>query len=483
MGIKFDVLSDVFMLIEDSQFSKFFTGSEPIKKIHKELRILHGDDLVMNPSDNRHELWDAARTGKGIFVVVYKSKTIIEAKNELIKFFKAHPPRNTRLSQTYNEIKDDVRRIIASLPNDKPATTEEFKTIQSIVEGAPQNRNKTPVRKKSLRTKIAEVYPNDWQKFFSALDTFMNEISNADRILIKRIAQPAEAARGTPTAFLKPDQRYFKVAQREGQKIFGQQYMIWFFNKDKFLGARTIQANATDLWKPWKGGITQLGGWGERDYYIIENEKFAQSKKQPLEANIPPANVVLPLKAGEVDKFVSESFNMFKRVMLQKMSQGAESMRTKAVNDIGDTSTSDEESLATAKEYRALLKTIASGLQTINKTQMFYNFLSKDTMLDLNQYEFIDTTDPYIDTSDPLAGEPSIHISPEELNSKMARVKASALKRISADPTGHSISHLAIAFKTDGMFSQFRRRFISYVLRQLIKTSQASQLDTLLDMI
>ena len=145
MGIKFDILTDMFVLNEASEFSKFFTSVAPVNTIHKELNIDANVKLVLVPSENRHDLWVELRNGKAIFGVINNKREFIDATfGNLMKTLQnlGVPPNRAR---TYNEIKSAVERFGTMVAAKEPSISAgNINVIRNKVFGRKQSHGNEP---------------------------------------------------------------------------------------------------------------------------------------------------------------------------------------------------------------------------------------------------------------------------------------------------------------------------------------------------
>ena len=111
MGITFDILYDRILLAETSEFSKFFTGTRPINIIHDILKVSHDTNLVLSPTNNRHEMWNVLRDGKAIFARINKPKTVEYSLNNLLQQIKSLPEVPGR-NRSRNEISEIIKKEI-----------------------------------------------------------------------------------------------------------------------------------------------------------------------------------------------------------------------------------------------------------------------------------------------------------------------------------------------------------------------------------
>lgn len=288
MGIKFDILSDAFILNEASDFTKFFTSIEPINTIHKELKIDADTKLVLVPSENRHDLWVELRNGKAIFGVINNKREFIDKTYEnLLSALKnlGVPPNRAR---TYNEIKTAILRFGEMISAKDPSISSgDILRIRNRIQGQKQSQGLDPItnelrkiKHKGLLEQVEEIYPgNTTMKL--ALEEFLMAIKPGNRILVKRIptnygtmvkfnrnTQKVPSTVGS-AKYGGPENRYFRTPKPgSDEKIFGQEYTVWIFDGDKLLRKEEYSKNAIKVYNPL------FDGWADRDMYVIEDAKF-----------------------------------------------------------------------------------------------------------------------------------------------------------------------------------------------------------------
>lgn len=363
MGIHFDILTD--FLNEASEFSKFFTGTEPLKKIHDELKISHDTKLMLSPTDNRHELWDALRAGKGIFASIHKSDIIKNSATNLLGMIKQLqvPPNRAR---SYNEIRDTIKRI-ALLSKNNRITAPDFKKIKARLEGSNDAPGKT-----SIVTLAHNLYPENTE-LREAIHLFAAALRPGNYVLVKRLsAYDTPETRGLQ----EPDERKFplRATDNKKEKIFGQEYTAWFFNGDTLIDKKRYHVNAVTVYRDL------FPGWGDRDFYIIENEQFLKTNKH---AFVPSKDIkfveILPIERDSVDNFVKSTIEKYKRLVDTKIKEMSLSY-------------GPEE---THPEYQNAKQSLEKMFNEIVPNTMFKSFMTTDTNIQLDDYLIITTDRPF----------------------------------------------------------------------------------------
>ena len=124
MGIQFDILSEMMALYEASELTRFFTGSEPVRKIHQELKLTADAKPEIQQTRNRHQIWDSLRTGDAILVVVNKPDSIVDARNRLKAAF-PRPSDIERKARSYNNIVTAVKQALRVTPDKEVADRQD----------------------------------------------------------------------------------------------------------------------------------------------------------------------------------------------------------------------------------------------------------------------------------------------------------------------------------------------------------------------
>ncbi len=335
MGIKFDILSDMFVLNEASDFAKYFTGPSAIKTIHEVLRVSHDTKLVLVPSNNKHEMWNELQVGRAVFGIRRnKDQHIRSAKENLQKLFVS-----TRASTLAGKpVRHFINELISIADKEASITTVDYKSINNRFYGRLQP-HKITLRLKDNPTSLTTIdfrdardIPNpekyerrrnvktamhntskiktDWVPFdpkytsisesggvedmikskypdlIEPINELLSAMAPGDRILVKRVPDSWKQSRKEPSIeqhpYGKPDQRRYKVATPStNEKIFGTTYTAWYFDENKLIDTEYFDAanetkNKIHIWNKL------VKGWEGIDLFIIEDEKFLRTREHPF---------------------------------------------------------------------------------------------------------------------------------------------------------------------------------------------------------
>jgi len=382
MGIIFDVLYDRILLAEVSNFSKFFTSSKPIQKIHGELKVAHDTQLVLSPTNNRHELWNTLRSGKAIFASINKPKSIEHAKTNLLNQVK-NLPQVTGRGRSRNEITSIIQRLISSISK-KPVTSLEYKQIKRRIMGP------MPTGKRSIIDLVDEIYP-EITSLKDAIDEFIAAIKPGNYILVKRVPLGLGVAWATP--YTKPTERRFPVRDErdKNDKVFGQEYVAWTFDGDRLVDKQRIAINAIKVYNQL------FSGWGDRDFYIVDDASLLQTKRHPFVSSEDFSFVeILPLEYNSVKSFASSSLQKYQKILTNKVQNMANQLKIHMYSNIDRIDTSDSDIKKSIDEYRDALGLLNHGIQQLDFESLFRQFLKKDARLDLStQYMIINAGYPF----------------------------------------------------------------------------------------
>ena len=404
MGIKFDILSDLYVLLEDSPFSQFFTSPAPIKKLHQELRLSHGVNLQLLPTDNRYEYIDALREGKAIFVVKTNADDHSAVAQQLISAMRALPqpqPTETGMvpKRSYNELQVLIKTLLKQSPDQNGSVV--YKKVSDLV-------NRT-------QALLADVYPDTAApaeyKISELLNQFLVTFLPQEYILIKRQAEEETYDAPILSIYDEPEER--KFPQGAGRKVFGQSYIIWRFDQNGLIGTETKQTNPktvfNDMFKGWSRGTRQI--------YIIENKEFLRTKKHPFEIMGKDFTKIFLLNQSNIAKFVQNVLSKTQHIVIDKIKGSVEPLRQQAIKDIEDISKGEDEferniGKSSIAEYRKILHIMKKGLSVVDPISLFNDFITKDHKLNLKDYSLLPTpsinaygrgVDVY-NITDPLAG-------------------------------------------------------------------------------
>ena len=556
MGIKFDILSEMFLLNEASDFTKFFHGSEPIELIHKELRVSHDTKLVLVPSENRHDLWVELRNGKAIFGVINDKTDYINKsyENLLTTLQKLSPPPNRKA--TYNMLRDSIQRLGKMAMVKEPALSSKDRThirnkiqgwTQSMGEGGEQWRHKLQ-RNKGLIDIVNELFPGD-ESLKLAFNEFLTALKPGDRILVKRIPTnygPKGAMWNRKhkvpgnvgdARFGGPSNRYFRTpTPGTSEKVFGQEYVAWTFNNDKLVSKQHYDINAIKVYNPL------FDGWGDRDMYVVEDEKFlgrahpfdpsapAQSadelrerltgleaelnvlqtkpeseqiNRQIQQKNTEIANTrnqikrldskmsigfveIIPLERVSIEKFATSAFTKYEKLLMDKIRQNTEAVKQKIVVDAEDANIPGNEKNVYIQQYHSALKIIEKGISQIDSVRVFSSFVQKDFNLNLADYTIISAKEPF-DVFDPYKVDQNIQQTRTEWNvgntdNNIAHAKNELGM---GDDVTNKFKHnkpegVAIAFSNLIKYNDFVRKFTMYAMRTVVKAPEVVQLERIL---
>lgn len=381
MGIIFDVLYDRILLAEASDFSKFFTSSEPIQKIHGELKVAHDTQLVLSPTNNRHELWNTLRSGKAIFASINKPKSIEHAKTNLLNQVKSLPQVNGR-GRSRNEIITIIQRLISSVSK-KTVTSLEYKQMKRRIVGP------MPTGKRSIIDLVDEIYP-EMTSLKDAIDEFIAAIKPGNYILVKRVPLGPSTAWATP--YTKPAERRFPVRDERDKngKVFGQEYVAWTFDGDRLVDKQRIAINAIKVYNQL------FPGWGDRDFYIVDDASLLQTKRHPFVSSEDFSFVeILPLEYDSVKSFASSSLQKYQKILTNKAQNIANQLKAHMHSKIDQIDTSDDDIRKSIDEYRDVLRLLNQGIQQLDFEALFRRFLMKDARLDLSTYMIINADHPF----------------------------------------------------------------------------------------
>ncbi len=386
MGLQFDILTDTFLLNETSEFSQFFNNIEPIKTIHNELKVSHDTKLVLGTA-NRHDLWPILRDGKALFVVINKKSEIRKASAQLKNALKTRPSILKNIEgrgHIYYKIKHICDAWISKATTGE-ISSRDYRILRKKFNG--YTHDEKPQDNVGLISQAVEIYHGD-TTVADAMENFLIAVAPGDRILVKRQPGPKFAE----NQLQKPEEREFPTRDPvdKNDKKFGQVYTSWTFSPTGII-KKEHSYNAVTVFN------TLFPGWGDRDFYVIENEKFLKTQKHPF-ANrngYIKFEKILPINKDFIENFTMNAFKKFENILIDKMKNNTELLKQKATADIGQEDISDDELNASILEYRKALKLVEKGVAGINATKVFRDFLVKDTRINLGEYSLVTANLPH----------------------------------------------------------------------------------------
>lgn len=497
MGIKFDILSNMYILLEDSPFSQFFISDSPIKKIHRELGVSHDANLELLDTEDRNAFIAELQKGNAIFAIRNNIEKHEKATEKLKNVLNTLPQATTNRSRSFNELRDKIKILLKSSFNED---------------------NKNILYKKFKRTAeqikqlVADIYSNnpDINKSINeTIDEFINTFLPYEFILIKRQTDDNNIE---IVSLLNPDERKFQLPQA-GRRIRNQYYTIWTFDRVGLIDTQKYMGSPIPLFNKLFAGWSQ----GKRKIFVIQNKEFLQSKKHPFEKMLKEKySHILVLTTPNIQKFVNNVINTTQQIIANKIKSSVEPLKRNALEEIENIDKSDsdfQQSVMSGKsnifEYRAILRIIKYGIKSLDPVAMFNEFILNDHKTDIRNYDLLPTPatnyyskmqSPY-DTSDPLSNEPprNTTISPEkqkELNetgyhaiTKSARQNNWNTYNANADTNWKPLpvdESWAIAFKRDSNvdeYRDFKRKFIIYSIKRWSRNEDAIEIENILNMI
>lgn len=393
MGLKFDLFAD--LLLERSVFSRFFTSDAPIKQLHDifhqdysnsitgtntTMKAAHNADLQLSPTNNRHEIVDELRNGKGVFIVSDKNSEISTAKlnlKEKITSYDADPAKK----MTANKIKDFAKTLLNASDGHLAS-----KTLKKLKDRFDHKNALQPLHGSSIKQNIQEVYANSGgvSDIESAFLQLLAAFEAGDRILIKR------HSKSNNSQYEEPKERQFPVAKGSKDKQFGQSYEILCFDSTRLLRKETINSNPLTI-------LNKLfpGNDPGRDYFIIQNKDFLRPRTSPaIPSNENPFYTILPLDQEHVSAFATDSLEKYKKVLTDRMHQRSVGFKQKAIDSMDDISGNDDDIHSNVAQYRNLLRAISKGLQYLNPGKLFVDFVQKDIKTNINDHIIINMSQP-----------------------------------------------------------------------------------------
>lgn len=381
MGIKFDVFYDRVILAETSEFSKFFTSSEPIQIIHDILKISHDTEVDLSPTNNRHVLWDELRDGKALFVSINKPKSIEFATENLRAQIGSLPPIPER-GRLRNEIKTVCEQAINMVKGGNISSLD-FKKIKNRLIG-PRTSGKP-----SILDSTKTIYA-DKTSLLDAINKFVEAIKPGNYILIKRVALGSSTKWATPST--PPEERRFPVRPETDKtaKVFGQEYVVWRFDGEKLVEKERLETNATLAFRKY------FTGWGDRDFYVIEDKSFQKIMRHPF---VSQKNLrfekILPLDEESVTSFVDTNLQRFRKIINNEIETISAQLKKQLHADIEKMDIASSDIAKKIEEYREALNYLNQEVLRINQQTLFSDFIVKDINLNLNDYIVIDSSTPF----------------------------------------------------------------------------------------
>jgi len=486
MGIKFDILCDT-VLVEDSELSRFFTGAEPIRKIHQELGLEAGEQPSIQSTRNRHVIWDALRTGDAMFVVIHKPLNIQQARKRLSDSFLTNSDdAATDKPRSQNEIRQGINNALRVAPEGETADADAVARLKKMFFGRAQNfqpGSGYANARGGIANAIREVYGAKSDEKIAELNTFITNVTEADRFMIKRVATGG----GSMATNRKPESRRFPIATRPGERVTGQQYNVWMFSGDKFISKQTLKKNVTHIFRPEKGGLSELKGWADRDYYLVRNKAF-QVQNATTTA---PGEISLRINHVGISAFTKNTITKYQPVVTKKIGENQAAMKQWYLDQTDDPNSTEVEAEEAQRDYRRMLG-VMHGKIEFDYNQMFSDYLTKtNVMEDIRATDkeggaagpgitisktMEKTQDPLGDGSDGSGGAPGGMPSQDELKQELNQYLTAVIG-------SQSMSPLTLHFDTESTYSAFQRNYITFMLRRLIKSSGHGAVeDILMDM-
>ena len=523
MGIKFDILTES-LLLEDSDFSQFFTSDEPIKLIHAGLKVDANTKLSLSPTNNSNVLWDELRSGKAIFISIHKSKAVLNSLKEMKDILRGLPVPENR-AQTYNEIKDVFNRIEAMIPEGRISSADYIKIRNKLkpVESGHIPNHRTVV------SMIRHLWPTAIPAgvLVHTIDVFLEGIKPGNYILVKRLPYNKYS---TNMAQIEPQNRSFpeRAPENKKEKIFGQQYVGFIFDGDRLVERKHWDVNSKTVWREL------VHGWGDRDFYVVNNENFLKTKRHPF---MPTKDVqfveIIPLDVRGVVSYVQGAMKSYDRIVSTKIKEMAGKLASRKAND-----TKIEE------EWKKAQDILKRGVNGTTALDMFRQYIGSGPRGDISKYMIIsggkpfDNYDPWSNSGRPPAeslGEwqqsskeaampfidamvkgSGIYRSTEEESNVRVRsrsnpedIKTVDIAQFAKTPearnymmfnpdrnkwvpidasykskyTNGNGANFAVAFENIREFNEFTRNFVLFVMRNLIKSPGIKQLENIMSML
>jgi hypothetical protein len=179
-------------------------------------------------------------------------------------------------------------------------------------------------------------------------------------------------------------------------------------------------------------------------------------------------------------------------VLDNKVAEIAERMRTQTFLKIQQITTPEEEIATSVQEYRDALKLLDQGVKRLDPADLFKQFIQKDTRLDLSNYLIIHADypfqgfDPYSTAEQGVQSREDWEILNKQqgISSIEAMAKYGFGQRKDNPPDIETYNttneNVAIAFKNLKDYNDFSRRFMQFVLRNVIKTPEVKKITGLL---
>jgi hypothetical protein len=378
MGIKFNIFYDRILLAETSNFAKFFTSRKPIQIIHDILKISHNAELKLSPTNNRHVLWDALREGNALFVSINRPKSINDAKENL----------RIQIRDLSNEIKTICEQAI-NMVRGESVDSFTYKKIKNRLIG-PRISGK-----KSVLDVVKEIYPNK-NSLLDAINKFVESIKPGNYILIKRVAMDIGTSWATP--FTSPDDRRFPVRPEtdKSAKVFGQDYIAWRFDGDRLIEKKRILENAVTAFNLY------FKGWGDRDFYIIEDKSFQKILRHPFVSQREMRfEKILPIDTTSIESFVDINIQRFKKLIIKEIEITSAQLDKHVSSIIKKPDELSNEDIRDIREYKETLKYLNQDVLKPDALSLFNKFVRYDINLDLNDYIIIDTYESSFKSIDP----------------------------------------------------------------------------------
>jgi hypothetical protein len=380
MGIAFNTLYDR-ILLEKSNFNRFFTSQTPVHKIHQVLRISHDTDVELSPTSNRHVLWDALREGNGLFVAEKISHHDVAKRIAVLKKTIKELSYHENIIRNYNEIKKFILTVL-SVDFNGEIDTALYKKYNERLHGGYHTK---PVR--PLETVIKETYPSQSGEIIQQLDDVINCLIPERYIVLKRIPDTHKAGLvpKSEEQVIGPGERKFKVYPKNQGKVYGQKYTAFLFTSERLISTKTITDNAVRTFRLF------FGGWGTRDFYVIEDKSFVP-KKHPY-TSIGKSNMykVLPLTKSHINAFAIKTLEKYERLINLKLQERLKEIKSSMVSNINNQTGEINLSTFDVESYNNLLKIINKGILNSNVDDLFFDFMLKDTRHDLSDYELLST--------------------------------------------------------------------------------------------
>jgi hypothetical protein len=399
-------------------------------------------------------------------------------------------------------MRQNIRQALRIAPEEAVADKETVKRLEKLLFGRSQYNKRTGKRTSlsgGVAGAVADVYGERAVEKMDDLWKFISAITEADRFMIKRITQDRTDRSTSPQDYQKiktPEQRKFPIGVQDPSskpadgrqyvkgRVYKQQYNVWMFSKDSLTQKFTWNKNIRHLFRPPKGGMKELEGWDQRNYYLISNVDF----KIPEEKT---NNIVIFSSEVAINRFILDSVAKYQPVISKKIAEHEDAMKQRAQSQEADPNVTETEAEAAKEDYTNMLA-VMNGSILFDTKKMFVNFIENTTVATDTLIRDIGSAKSNKYSSDRQgiyfkvkskddAGDPIRPIQSGGMPPLTPQTQTELMGAfIDAISGGYRMRSEVELHIDPEAYSEFQKKFIIFLLRRIIKTTASSALEDIL---